>query len=102
MRNLSLCALVLAVAACSGGGGGGSGGSSAASAPPSLAPPSPAPPVSSGSFTTRCSQPGVIKCVGFDSPADIAGMFGDNSGILSGASTPVLDASVKASGTSSL
>jgi hypothetical protein len=29
-------------------------------------------------------------------------MFGDNSGILSGASTPVLDASVKASGASSL
>ena len=40
--------------------------------------------------------------MGFDSPVDIAGMFGDNSGILSGASTPVLDTSVKASGASSL
>jgi len=40
--------------------------------------------------------------VGFDSAADIAGMYGSNSGILSGATTPVLDASVKASGASSL
>ena len=35
-------------------------------------------------------------------PFDVAGTFGDNSGILSGASTPVLDTSVKASGNSSL
>jgi hypothetical protein len=33
---------------------------------------------------------------------DISGTFGDNSGILSGAATPVLDNSIKASGTSSL
>src|ERR1051325_4737844 len=98
MRNPSLCALVaLAVAACS-GGGVGSGDGAATSAPSS-----PTPPPSSANFTTRCAQPGVLKCVGFDSPADIAGGFGDNSGIiLSGAAAPVLDPSVKASGASSL
>jgi len=53
-------------------------------------------------FQTRCAQPGVIKCVGFDAAADIAGGFGANSGIFSGATTPMLDASVKASGASSL
>lgn len=40
--------------------------------------------------------------MGFDAAADIAGTYGNNSGILSGATTPVLDASVKASGASSL
>src|SRR6476646_9714858 len=96
MRNLSLAALLtLALAAC--GGNGGSGDASAASASAS-----PAPPAGSESFTTRCSQPGVLKCVGFDSAADITGTYGDNSGILSGATTPVLDTSVRASGASSL
>ena len=99
MRNLSFGALLsVAVAAC-GGGGGGSGDGAATSAPSSPTPP----PTSSANFTTRCAQPGVLKCVGFDSPADIAGGFGDNSGIiLSGAAAPVLDPSVKASGASSL
>jgi hypothetical protein len=96
MRNLSLAALfTLALAAC--GGGGGSGDGSGASAPPS-----PAPPTGSADFATRCAQPGVLKCVGFDSASDITGTWGDNSGSLSGASTPVLDPSVKASGASSL
>jgi len=40
--------------------------------------------------------------VGFDSAADISGGQGNNSGILSGASTPMLDPTVKASGFSSL
>ena len=40
--------------------------------------------------------------MGFDAAADIAGTYGDNSGILSGATTPVLDTAVKASGASSL
>jgi hypothetical protein len=40
--------------------------------------------------------------VGFDSAADISGTYGDNTGILSGATTPVLDPTVKASGASSL
>src|SRR5262249_46844912 len=95
-RNLSLAALLtLALAACSGGGGGSGDGSVASAspseAPPSAAPPSSAPPPGSSSFEIRCSQPGVLKCVGFDSPADISGTFGDNQGILSGATTPTLD-----------
>jgi hypothetical protein len=93
--NLSLAALLaLALASC--GGNAGSGDGAAASAP------SPTPPADSSSFTTRCSQPGVIRCVGFDSASDIAGTYGDNAGILSGATTPVLDTTVKASGASSL
>jgi hypothetical protein len=96
MRNLSLAALLtLALAAC--GGNADSGDGSVASAPPSAAPPA-----GSANFTTRCQQAGVLKCVGFDSAADIAGTYGDNSGILSGATTPVLDTTVRASGASSL
>lgn len=53
-------------------------------------------------FLIRCASPGVVKCVGFDDSTDIAGKYGDNSGILSGATTPILDAAVKASGNSSL
>jgi hypothetical protein len=53
-------------------------------------------------FAKRCTDPGVIKCVNFDSPADIAGRWTNNSGITSGASTPTLDTSVKASGGSAL
>lgn len=53
-------------------------------------------------FQDRCSSPGVVKCVGFDSPADIAGKYGDPSGILPGDSTPVIDTTVKASGNGSL
>src|SRR5688572_13138823 len=53
-------------------------------------------------FASRCADPAVIKCVGFDAAADISGTYGDRSGILSGATTPVLDSAVKASGPSSL
>jgi len=60
------------------------------------------PPTDGSDFTTRCSQPGVIKCVGFDQASDIAGKWGDNSGILSGATTPTLDTAVKASGNGAL
>jgi len=59
-------------------------------------------PASSADYQTRCSAPGVVRCVGFDSPSDITGKWGDNSGILSGATTPMLDSTVKASGNSSL
>jgi hypothetical protein len=59
-------------------------------------------PVGTADFDTRCSAPGVVRCVGFDAASDIAGTFGSVKGILSGASTPELDASMKASGTSSL
>ena len=56
----------------------------------------------SDDFAARCAAAEVIKCVGFDDPADIAGDSQDNSGILSGASTPVLDTESKASGASSI
>jgi hypothetical protein len=67
---------------------------------PTTAPPPPLPP--GAPFATRCAQPGVVKCVGFDSAADIAGGYGDNSGIFSGTTTPALDPTTKASGNSSL
>lgn len=53
-------------------------------------------------FVTRCAQPGVIRCVGFDSAAEIAGGFGSNTGSMAGASAPAIDAAVKASGGGSL
>jgi len=40
--------------------------------------------------------------VDFDSPSTIAGGWGDNSGITSGASTPTIDSNIKASGAGSL
>jgi hypothetical protein len=54
-------------------------------------------------FQTLCSAPGVVRCVGFDSPADIAGTQTSKSGILPGTlTTPQIDNSVFASGTGSL
>ena len=53
-------------------------------------------------FAARCAQPDVVKCVGFDDAADVAGDSQDNSGILAGATTPQLDGSNVASGASSL
>ena len=47
-------------------------------------------------FTDRCNQPGVIRWFGFDSQADIQPF------IYSGASTPVVDTAVKASGAGSI
>ena len=60
------------------------------------------PPTGSADFQTRCSQPSVLKCVPFDSQSEIAGTYGDVSGILTGPSNPVIDSTVKASGNSSL
>jgi hypothetical protein len=57
---------------------------------------------SRSSFQNRCKDPAVIRCVGFDSIADIAGAYGDNSGIMEGAARPSLDTLVKSSGNSSL
>jgi len=62
----------------------------------------PEPTVNAPSFDQRCSLPSVVKCVGFDAASEITGTYGDNSGILPGATTPVLDTSFKASGASSL
>src|SRR5207248_7791079 len=56
------------------------------------------PPPSPGDFQTLCGRPGVVNCVGFDSAADLVGTYGDNSGILSGDSTPQIDLNVKSSG----
>ncbi len=64
-------------------------------------------------FATRCAQPGVVKCVGFDEPADFNkgagdgnGAWGQNSGLLpvGGTSTYLgaQDTAFKASGNSSL
>src|SRR5688572_16906136 len=53
-------------------------------------------------FAKRCAQPNVVKCVGFDKAADVAGRYGSNSGIMAGHTLPALDTSVKASGGSSL
>lgn len=57
---------------------------------------------STADYQKRCAQAGVIRCVGFDTAADIKGRYGNPSGILIGASEPVLDTAVKASGGSSL
>jgi hypothetical protein len=64
----------------------------------------PPPVVGGADFATRCSQPGVIKCVGFDSPAEITGDWGRNpQGSLRGSSgAPTIDASIKASGNGSM
>jgi hypothetical protein len=53
-------------------------------------------------FGQKCAQPGVVKCVGFDSPADLTGTYGDNSGTLPGDHVPEIDFTVKASGSGSL
>ena len=60
-------------------------------------------PLGTQDFQTRCSQSGVLRCIGFDSASDIAGVDGDNHGTLPGTDNlPVLDTSVKASGNSAL
>jgi hypothetical protein len=63
---------------------------------------------SAADFAARCAAPGVVKCVGFENPAEIAGGPGGPSG--SGndnkpgpsISLPQIDPSVSASGTGSL
>jgi len=54
-------------------------------------------------FETRCSAPGVIKCVGFDQQQDIDGDWGDNHGSMSRETgSPAIDTNVTASGQGSL
>ncbi len=58
-------------------------------------------------FAARCAAPGVVRCIGFDSPADIAGRYKDNTGVLyhgdfSSAPAPSIDSNTKASGNGSL
>lgn len=59
---------------------------------------------SNADYQARCSAGGVVICVGFDLPSDIAGTYGAPSGILPSSSgmAPTLDTTVKASGASSL
>src|SRR5882672_3726080 len=56
------------------------------------------PAIPDGPFRQKCAGAGVLKCVGFDSPADLRGTYGDNSGMLSGNADPEIDPDVKASG----
>lgn len=55
-------------------------------------------------FTTRCAAPGVVRCVGFDASAEIAGTWGVNPvGSQAGSLTaPSIDTAVKSSGAGSL
>jgi hypothetical protein len=54
-------------------------------------------------FRARCEAADVLRCVGFDSAADIAGTYGDAHGVLPGQkSAPVIDATVKSSGAGAL
>ena len=63
-------------------------------------------PVGAQDFTTRCAGAGVVRCVGFDTSSDIAGVLGDPHGVLGvsagSQNEPVLDKNMSASGTSSL
>lgn len=75
-------------------GAGGTSGSSNSGGAGGVGPP--------GDFATRCADPGVVRCVGFDSNADIAGKSGDPTGITAGATAPAIDSTVTASGAGSL
>lgn len=71
---------------------------------PGLTPAAAAPSLgaSDDDFVARCAAPGVVRCVGFDAPADIVGNGEAVFGSLPGAATPALDDSQRASGASSL
>ncbi len=54
-------------------------------------------------FAQRCTAPGVIKCVTFDSSSDLAGVYGNPSGVIPGTSgNPQIDPTLKASGSGSV
>ena len=110
---LFVVVLALAVCGCGGGAGPSWSGTGSSTGGPGTPPPSPPPPPppppppsppppGSQNFATRCAQPGVLKCVGFDSGAEIAGTYGDNSGTLPGVANPAIDTTVMASGAGSL
>ena len=104
-RMLLQAAFSVALAGCNGSGDQASAADSASASSQAS---------DTTSFQTRCAQPGVIKCVGFDDPADFNigsggtnGAYGLNAGIFppSGTSDYTLaarDTTVKASGNSSL
>lgn len=64
-------------------------------------------PEPAGTFAAECAKPGVVKCVGFDSSAEIPQFSGYGyphpQGIVAGSSTtPALDTTIFSSGTGSL
>ena len=69
--------------------------------PPPATPPPTTPPAPGVRlpFASRCSQPGVVRCFGFDSEAEIASFVQPST---SGLTKPTLDTSLKASGGGSL
>jgi hypothetical protein len=68
-----------------------------AAPPPDLAP------LPASDFEGRCNAPGVIRCVGFDDPAEITGTYGDVHGVFKGdSSDPAIDPTVKSSGAGAL
>jgi hypothetical protein len=70
---------------------------------PDLAGPKYTPPGGLIDFQARCAAPGVLRCIGFDQASDIAGAYGENSGIMAGKDhAPELDTGTAASGNSSL
>lgn len=91
-RRASWKALMVAACTAGCGGGGANGSEDAHHAERGL------------QFQARCAQPGVIRCVSFDSAADFAGRYGDVSGIQPAGDEirATRDTSQKASGTSSL
>jgi len=74
----------------------GTGGSAGTTGGGGAGPPGPS------NFAERCSAPGVVRCVGFDSASDLAGTWGDVSGSLPGDAVPEIVADVKASGAGAL
>jgi len=105
-NNLLLVPVIASVlSACGGGTASSATATPASTTVPTVTPvpgTPPTPPPGSQNFSTRCAQPGVIRCVGFDSASDIAGTIGNNSGTYPGDATPALDTTLKASGNSSL
>jgi hypothetical protein len=59
-------------------------------------------PLADSDWTTRSTAPGVIRSFGFNSSADLGGVYGANYGTTAGTGSVGLDTSVKASGASSL
>jgi hypothetical protein len=102
IKTLLLVPVLLLVLSACGGVDTAPESAAAGSPPPGGSPPPPPPPANpppgSQNFATRCAQPGVLRCVGFDSPSDIVGTIGDVSGIFTGETLPVLDSTLNASG----
>jgi hypothetical protein len=115
LLTLAQAAASVALAAC-GGGASYDAVAGDTTIPGAAATSASTPTPSSGgtAFQTRCAQPGVIKCVGFDDLADFnigsggtSGAYGLNDGIFAPSGTTdytraTRDTAVKASGNSSL